>query len=652
VRDSAESEKVYYVCLAALLLAGLYLSSLYSYLLFHTLIEFSTCAIGFTLFILVWNTRSFLANDCLKLLGIGYAASALIDLIHTLAYKGMQVFPGYGANLPTQLWIAARYLQAATLSVAPLFVSHRLRPGALLAAYCLAVPLLLALIVSGRFPDCFVEGRGLTPFKIASEYLISGVLGAAMYFFHRVRRSFDRRVYFLVISSIACTMLAELSFTAYLSVYGFANMLGHLWKLAAFYLLYRALLTTGFREPYRLIFRDLKKAQEALLAAREGLEGTVERRTAELRASEEKYRALVQKIQVGVVVHGADGEVLIGNLLAQRLLGLNGHGTARGEGTLRREDGSPLPQEELPANRVLASGQPLRGTVLGVSPADGSGDAWVLVSADPVADARGRVSEVIVTFVDITARKKAEQALSRLNRELKAISDCNQVLMRASDERTLLSEICRIICDGAGYRMSWVGFAENDPEKTVRVVAWSGVDDGYLAEGGFTWADVERGRGPTGTSIRTGQSVCCQDFTSEAQIAPWRKAALERGYRSCISLPLKDEAAASFGVLTIYSTEPRAFDPDEVRLLEELAGDLAFGISVLRTRTERSLAEKALVRFNEELEQRVKERTTQLQEKNRELERMNKLFVGRELRMVELKERLRLLENAPAGGKP
>ena len=175
-------------------------------------------------------------------------------------------------------------------------------------------------------------------------------------------------------------------------------------------------------------------------------------------------------------------------------------------------------------------------------------------------------------------------ALHRLNRELRAISNCNQILMRAEDEQGLLNDICRIVCDEAGYRMAWVGYAENDDARSVRSVAWAGVEGGYLTAADITWADTEHGRGPTGTAIRSGKCVCIQNFTTDSEAAPWRENALQRGYRSSIALPLKDESAKTFGALTIYSTESNAFTPEEIRLMEELAGDLAFGITVLRGR--------------------------------------------------------------------
>ena len=190
--------------------------------------------------------------------------------------------------------------------------------------------------------------------------------------------------------------------------------------------------------------------------------------------------------------------------------------------------------------------------------------------------------------------RAAEEALHRLNRELQAISNCNQTLLRATDEQSLLEEICRIVCEEAGYRMAWVAYAEHDEAKSVRPVAWSGAEEGYLATVGFTWADTELGRGPTGTAIRSGKTCCIEDFATDPRVAPWRESALQHGYRSSIALPLKDEHDNAFGSLTIYSAQPNAFTPEEIRLLEELAGDLAFGIVTLRSGAARKRAEEAL----------------------------------------------------------
>ncbi len=210
---------------------------------------------------------------------------------------------------------------------------------------------------------------------------------------------------------------------------------------------------------------------------------------------------------------------------------------------------------------------------------------WVRHTTVPRYDEHRTLIAYDGLIEDITERKQVEEVQRRLNRELLAISSCNQLLMRAVDEQTLLDEVCHIICDVAGYRMAWVGYAERDEAKTVRPVAWAGLDSGYVADARLSWAeDTERGQGPAGIAIRSGSAVYVQDFATDPRMAPWRENALQRGYRSGIALPLKDENETVFGVLLIYSAEPNAITPDEIRLMEELANDLVFGIVSLRVR--------------------------------------------------------------------
>ena len=141
--------------------------------------------------------------------------------------------------------------------------------------------------------------------------------------------------------------------------------------------------------------------------------------------------------------------------------------------------------------------------------------------------------------------------------------------------------------------MAWVGYVERDAERSVRPVARAGHDFGYVDAARITWADVERGRGPIGAAIRTGKVVWVQDYEFDPRVAPWRDEALERGYRAGVALPLKDEADGVFGALCIYAGERDAFTAEEVRLLEQLAADLAFGILVLRQREARKRSRSA-----------------------------------------------------------
>jgi len=200
------------------------------------------------------------------------------------------------------------------------------------------------------------------------------------------------------------------------------------------------------------------------------------------------------------------------------------------------------------------------------------------------------------------ARQGSEQTETQrqLTRELRALSECNQTLLRAVDEQTLLCDICRIICDVAGYRMAWVGYVEHDPAKTVRPVAWAGAESGYIAKAKLSWSEKDpRGCGPGGAAIRSRRTVYIEDVTTDIRMEPWRSDALARGFRSVVGLPLKDRGSV-FGVLLVYSAERQRITRDEVHLLEELAGDLAYGTTALRSRVERERAEEMLRRREQE----------------------------------------------------
>ena len=195
-----------------------------------------------------------------------------------------------------------------------------------------------------------------------------------------------------------------------------------------------------------------------------------------------------------------------------------------------------------------------------------------------------------------TARRRSEsEELRRLNRTLRALSSSSQALLHATDEAHYLEEVCRIVVEDCGHAMVWVGFAEDDPDKTVRPVAYAGLDEGYLKGLRVTWSDSERGRGPTGTAIRTGRPSACPRMQTDPRFGPWREEATRRGYASSIVFPLMSEGKA-FGAITIYSREPDPFSDEEQRLLAELANVLAYGIVAIRGRAARQGAEEALRR--------------------------------------------------------
>lgn len=335
--------------LIAALLLGLAATRAVSYLLFHTLVETFTVAVGWSLFFLAWNARRFLDNHYLLLVGISALFVGGIDALHLLTYKGMGVFPGGDADLPTQLWLAGRYLQSLAFLAAPFFIRRKLNTGMALAVFAAASALLVASILGGRFPVCYAEGAGLTPFKMASEYIVAALLLAAAYRLLRERRHFEAPVLTQLASAILLHTAASLAFTLYVDVYGAANTAGHLLRFLAFCLTYQAVIVTGLVRPNDLLFRNLAHSEAALRTANEKLETAI----AALRRSEDRYRAFVANSSEGICRFEIDPPVpvdlpeeeQVARLLENARLAECNDVYARMHGVARPEEiaGTPLP---------------------------------------------------------------------------------------------------------------------------------------------------------------------------------------------------------------------------------------------------------------------------------------------------------------------
>lgn len=249
------------------ILFGIYLTSWYSFLLFHTIAELFSIVIAGGIFVIAWNSRRNIDNSFFLVIGISFIFVGFIDLLHTIAYAGIGIFVGYDANLPTQLWIGARYLQALSFLFGSLVVNKKLKPYYLTVGYTIITFILVSLIFIGLFPDAYIVGSGLTPFKIISEYIINLILFITILIMYKYRNAYDKKVLILIILSIIATMVSELAFTFYVSVYGFSNLVGHIFKIIAFYLLYKSIIRIGLETPFDLVYRQLKTSEQRITHA-------------------------------------------------------------------------------------------------------------------------------------------------------------------------------------------------------------------------------------------------------------------------------------------------------------------------------------------------------------------------------------------------
>ncbi|MGE0862588.1 MAG: PAS domain S-box protein [Vicinamibacterales bacterium] len=225
---------------------------------------------------------------------------------------------------------------------------------------------------------------------------------------------------------------------------------------------------------------------------------------------------------------------------------------------------------------------------------------------DEIADIRTQFGEMAgVVQREMAERQRADAELRRVNRALRTISHCNQALVHATDEESLLNEICRGVVDEGGYKFAWVGFTAGGRIRTDAIVAKRGDDQGYLVALRAAIEGHALEQNPAVTALGTGQPVVLRDYETEPSVALWRHEALARGFRSSVLLPLI-AGGQPLGVLTIYSGEANAFDDHELAMLNEMAADLAYGLQALRTRQRHAQAEIELAAGERRLRQLIR----------------------------------------------
>lgn len=304
--------------------------------------------------------------------------------------------------------------------------------------------------------------------------------------------------------------------------------------------------------------------------------------------NETRFRSLVEQDIAGIVIIGADGVLSYANPAMLRMVGFDP----------REAIGQPFGRFMAPDQReilMLQLARRIRGEAVrtqfetALLSKDGR-RVDVIVHATR-ASFDGKPASVAV-LLDISDRKRAEEALQRLNRTLRTLTRGNEALVRAQAEPELLQAMCRTLVEEGGYALAWIGTPEHDKAKAVTPVAWAG-ERGYLEGVSISWANNERGRGLAGRAIRLGEAQTSQNLANDPRMKPWQASALKHGFASSAVFPLKDGDEV-FAVMSLYSREPDAFSADELKLLLELANDLAYGVTALRARVDREAAVRKL----------------------------------------------------------
>ncbi len=338
--------------------------------------------------------------------------------------------------------------------------------------------------------------------------------------------------------------------------------------------------------------------------------------------SEEKFRSLVEKSLVGVYLI-QDGVFKYVNPKLAEIFGYRAEELTdkKGPKDLVFPEDWPIVEENL-RRRISGEMEAVNYRFRGLTSSEGI----IYVEVYGSRTLYRGLPAVIGSLLDITERRKAENKISQLTRVYSVLSGINEAIVRIHDRDKLFQEACRIAVEKGLFKMAWIGIVDKDTSM-VKPVADYGDTGGYLDNIRISIReDLPEGRGPTGNAMRTGEPFICNDIEHDPIMLPWREEALKRGYRSSIALPLKAEGRI-LGTFNLYSPEPRFFIPEEIGLLRELFQDISFALEFI------------------EKDERRRQTEVEVKERVAELEKFYQMAVGRELKMKELKEEIKRLND-------
>jgi PAS domain S-box-containing protein len=559
------------IILAALFYAGLHMANMGSFLLFHNIVEGFSIVVAIGIFMFAWNSREFMENDFFLFLGIAYLFIGLMDFVHMLAYEGMQVFVSGGGDLSAQAWIATRFMEAVSLVIATWFAGKRINVRLTYISYSMAfIIIILSLFHWKNFPTCFTHSAGLTSFKIICEYIISAIFLLAMYLMVKKRKHFDETVFNLLIVAIFVTIMTELVFTLYAELTGFLNVFGHILKIISFYLIYKAIISSGYKKPYNLLFRELKSSQEAVKKEKDFVEN------------------IFKTAQVIILVLDTNGRIVRFNPYLEKITGY------KLEEVLGRDWFSIFISGEQGENVK-------RKLMQSLDNADSNGDITQITAKDGVIldiewsvkfvkDFEGKVVGLLAIGHDVT---KTNRIMSELQ---ESETKFRQLFLAESDAIVVFDEETKQFIDVNDAAIKLYGYS---PEEFLNLKITDISEDvseifmetgeiyiGRILEQSVTYHKKKNGeRFPAEVSMGKfnwqGRKMICQVIRDVADREKMEKELLERNreltnFAYMVSHDLKSPLSLIMGYLAMIREEPELFDEcyDTVMKQAEGMGEL------------------------------------------------------------------------------
>ena len=540
-----------------LLTCSLLPTLLLSMALFHTLVELFAIVIALMSFFVAWNTFPLSRNNTFLFLGCGYFWVGILDLLHTLTFEGVALIPGLGIGSTIQYWILSRYFEALVLLCAIFAGKYNIRPLSIMLAMSLVTILAVYEQVNQWLPVMFIPGEGLTSAKIVSEYLIILILCCAAIGFYRKPQSVGSDNAKLIILSIVFTILAELNFTLYTGFKELPLVLGHVFKLFSFWMIYRVLVESSLLMPVRSLSQIV-----------------------------ESYDASTDE----TLIIDQNGQIIRAN---RKLRAKHGDQIAGSHCHAVLHD-TRLSLETCPQCQAIRDQQTLQGYEY-FCPLD---QEWYESTLSGIHFGE-RFSAMIHSRRCITARKKADFQLARINRLYRVLSHTNKAIVSIKEVDALFREICEIAVTQGEFKMAWIGIIDGF---LVRPDYYAGQETGYLKEMQMRVDDSALAKGPVGRAAKTQQVACVNSVDTDPDFEPWREAAQKRGYKALAAVPIKAENMV-FGIFTLYSGHEGVFDEAMLSLLSNLSDDICAAYRHILLSQQKKESDATIVKLSSAVEQ-------------------------------------------------
>jgi diguanylate cyclase (GGDEF)-like protein/PAS domain S-box-containing protein len=538
-------------------------------ILFHTLVESFAVIIAMMAFVVTFNTYSLSKCKTLMYIGNGYFWVAALDFCHLFSFSSLNAIPAVDVGTTIQFWIAARVLEALVL-LSCLFVGHL--PINRRIVFSVFMLIFSAIYLSVQFqwmPVFYIDGEGLTTSKVIIEYAIMSCLIGTAFLIARHKTVFDLRTKRLLIYSILMTVAAEMAFTLYSSFSSISFIVGHLFKLVSFWLLYVALVEKTLTHPLK---------------------------TLSLNSS--TFDALPDAF----VVIDSNCNILHANETAQTFSA--DEQTIIGQSIHDLFHQSDISADECHICHSIIQGDPIHYHEIQQGP------LWYEITLSAIASEdnkhaskarsqKRRDSVFLHVSRDISLRKEAQSQYQTVDRLYKVLRHTNKAMIDSLNQQQLLDAVCQIAVEHGLFSMAWVGLIEG---LDIKQVASSGDNQNYLSHVTVRLDESDISKGPVGRCAKTQRITVINNVATNDTFLPWREPAIACGYRSLAAIPISIEKKC-IGVFALYSTEVEAFDTQVTELLESLSDDISSAITYIRAEEQRLKIESELKQLSRAVEQ-------------------------------------------------